>query len=563
MDELTEPNATTSSSIDALRAVFRSPNLRKLQLAWAGSNLGTWGYGIALAVYAYDQGGAQAVGLVALLRWIPAAIAAPFMGVLGDRHSRKLVMVASDLGRVVVISLAAVAVFADADAIVVYVLAAVGVVLATAFRPAQAAITPTLVSTPDELTASNVVASSVESFGMFVGPAIGAVVLAVSGVGEVFVLAAATFAWSAFLISRLRVDEGEEAREEAEVAAEAETAPSFWAQATGGFRTVLVEPNPRLLVGLFSAQTLIAGCLVVLEVVIAIELLGRGDAWVGIIASSFGIGGIIGAFAAGALVGRARLATDFGVGNLLWGLPLIAIGIWPHPAVAIVAMAAMGIGNTLVDVSGLTLLQRSVPDDVLARVFGVLETVFLLTVAFGAAITPSLVDWLGDRTTLVAIGCFLPVVMALTWRKLVAIDDAAAAPDRELALLRGISFFAPLPRPVLEGLAGRLRPVHVGAGQQVFSQGDQGDRFYVIGAGEVDIVRDGQPVNLLRSGDSFGEIALLRDVPRQATATARTDTELFELDGDEFVAAVAGHGPASEAALSAINSYGVKPSLGV
>ena len=380
MDELTEPNATTSSSIDALRAVFRSPNLRKLQLAWAGSNLGTWGYGIALAVYAYDQGGAQAVGLVALLRWIPAAIAAPFMGVLGDRHSRKLVMVASDLGRVVVISLAAVAVFVDADAIVVYVLAAVGVVLATAFRPAQAAITPTLVSTPDELTASNVVASSVESFGMFVGPAIGAVVLALSGVGEVFVLAAATFAWSAFLISRLRVDEGEEAREEAEVAAEAETAPSFWTQATGGFRTVLVEPNPRLLVGLFSAQTLIAGCLVVLEVVIAIELLGRGDAWVGIIASSFGIGGIIGAFAAGALVGRARLATDFGVGNLLWGLPLIAIGIWPHPAVAIVAMAAMGIGNTLVDVSGLTLLQRSVPDDVLARVFGVLETVFLLTV---------------------------------------------------------------------------------------------------------------------------------------------------------------------------------------
>ncbi len=267
------------------------------------------------------------------------------MGVLGDRHSRRLVMVASDLGRVVVITLAAFAVFADASPIVVYVLAAIGVVMSTAFRPAQAAITPTLVSTPEELTASNVVASSVESFGMFVGPAIGAVVLAVSGVGAVFVLAAATFAWSAFLISRLRVDEQEERREEEVIAAEEATAPSFWHQATGGFRTVLVEPRPRLLVGLFSAQTLIAGCLVVLEVVIAIELLGKGDAWVGVIAASFGIGGIIGALLAGLLVGRARLATDFGVGNLLWGLPLIAIGIWPYPAVAVVSLAAMGIGS--------------------------------------------------------------------------------------------------------------------------------------------------------------------------------------------------------------------------
>ena len=562
MSDVSEATETPLGSIEALRSVFRNLNLRRLQLAWAGSNLGTWGYGIALAVYAYDRGGAQAVGLVALLRWIPAAIAAPFMGVLGDRHSRRLVMVASDLGRVVVIVLAAIAVFADASPIVVYVLAAVGVVMSTAFRPAQAAITPTLVSTPEELTASNVVASSVESFGMFVGPAIGAVVLAVSGVGEVFVLAAVTFAWSAFLISRLRVDEQEERREEELIAAEEQTAPSFWKQATGGFRTVLVEPRPRLLVGLFSAQTLIAGCLVVLQVVIAIELLGKGDAWVGVIAAAFGIGGIIGALAAGLLVGRARLATDFGVGNLLWGLPLIAIGIWPHPAVAVVSLAAMGIGNTLVDVSGLTLLQRSVPDDVLARVFGVLETVFLLSVAFGAAITPSLVDLLGDRTTLIGIGCFLPVVMALSWRKLVAIDATVTLHERELALLRGISFFAPLPAPVLERLAARLRPSRVSAGETVFEQGEVGDRFYVIAEGQVDIRKDGDRVNLLGPGGSFGEIALLRDVPRQAGAIALSECELLELEGEDFVAAVTGHGSASEAALTAIGSYGGILSLG-
>ncbi len=249
MSDVSEATGSASGSIDALKAVFRSPNLRRLQLAWAGSNLGTWGYGIALAVYAYDQGGAAAVGLVALLRWIPAAIAAPFMGALGDRYPRKHVMVLSDLGRVVVITLAALAVFVDASPGVVYALAAIGVVMATAFRPAQAAITPTLVTTPEELTASNVVASSVESFGMFVGPAIGAVVLALSGVGEVFILAAVTFAWSAFMISRLRVDVVEEVREEEEVAAESADEPSFWQHATGGFRTILGEPDPRLLIG--------------------------------------------------------------------------------------------------------------------------------------------------------------------------------------------------------------------------------------------------------------------------------------------------------------------------
>ncbi len=191
-----------------------------------------------------------------------------------------------------------------------------------------------------------------------------------------------------------------------------------------------------------------------------------------------------------------------------------------------------------------------------------LETVFLLTVAFGAAITPPLVDWIGDRTTLVVIGCFLPVVMALSWRKLVAIDKTATLHERELALLRGISFFAPLPAPVLEGLAARLRPLRVQAGQTVFEQGDIGDRFYVIAEGQVDIRKNGERVNLLGPGDSFGEIALLRDVPRQATAIALSGCELLELEGEEFVTAVTGHGPASEAALTAISSYGGSLSLG-
>jgi MFS family permease len=541
-------------SLDAFREVVRNPNLRRLQLAWAGSNLGTWGYGVGLAVFAYSHGGAAAVGLVALLRWIPAAIAAPFMGVLGDRHSRRLVMVLSDLGRVVVIGLAALAVWLDLSPVVVYVLAAIGVVISTAFRPAQAAMIPSLVATPEELTASNVVSSSIESLGMFLGPAIGGVVLAVSGPAAVFVIASVTFLWSAALISRVRPPEVQSSDEGAP--AEGEKS-SFLREATQGFGIVFREPNPRLLIGVFSAQTTIAGALVVLQVVIALELLDKGDAWVGITSAAFGVGGIAGAIASAALVGRGRLAANFAVGILLWGFPLILIGIWPNPVVALAALASMGLGNTLVDVSGLTLLQRAVPDEILARVFGVLETVFLLTVAVGAAVTPVLINAVGAKTSLIAIGCFLPVVIALTWRKLAAVDAASSVPERELALLRGISFFEPLPMPVVEGLARKLQPLSVVAGATVIRQGDVGDRFYIVADGRVEILIDDAVVNVIEPGGYFGEIALLRDVPRQASAVALTDCDLFALEGDDFVTAVTGHGPSSEAALGVIQSYGV------
>jgi MFS family permease len=543
-------------SLDAFRAVLRNPNLRRLELAWAGSMLGTWGYGVALAVFAYRQGGATAVGVVGLIRLVPAAIAAPFMGALGDRHSRRLVMVLSDLGRVVVVGLASVAVFADASPLLIYVLAAIGVVVSTAFRPAQAAIISALATTPEELTAANVVSSTIEAFGIFAGPAVGGFFLAIggpdNGPGLVFAVAAATFLWSAMLILRIEVEENVNVVGEGDA-----ERPPFLRHAVEGFVTVAKEPAPRLLVSLFSAQTVVAGALIVLEVVIAYELLGKGDAWVGVLSASFGIGGLVGAGLAGVLVGRNRLAIDFGAGILLWGLPLILIGIWPHPAVAIGTMVLMGLGNTLVDVSGMTLLQRSVPDEVLARVFGVLETVFLATIALGAIITPAIVHGLGSKTALIVIGSFLPVIIALTWRHLTALDRSARAPERELALLNGIPFFAALPRPVLEHLAGRLMPFKVPAHTQVFNQGDPGDRFYVVAEGIVDIMKDGALVTQIAPGGYFGEIALLHDVPRTAGAVAETDTELFALEGEDFVGAVTGYAPSHEAVEMVVRSYGL------
>ena len=113
----------------ALREVYRNRRLRRLQLAWAGSIIGTWAYSVAIVVYAYHQGGASAVGLVGLIRWLPAAFAAPFMSVLGDRYPRVPVMLASDLIRAVGLGAMAATVLVDGPAGLVYGLSAlVGVV---------------------------------------------------------------------------------------------------------------------------------------------------------------------------------------------------------------------------------------------------------------------------------------------------------------------------------------------------------------------------------------------------------------------------------------------------
>jgi hypothetical protein len=187
-----------------------------------------------------------------------------------------------------------------------------------------------------------------------------------------------------------------------------------------------------------------------------------------------------------------------------------------------------------------------------ARVFGVLESVFLGTIAIAAILAPLLTSALGARGALVAAGGGLSVLVLLFWRPLSAADATAAVPESTLALLRGIPIFAPLPPVTLEQLASRLLRVHVPAGEIIFRQGDPGDRFYVIGEGEVEIAPDGGPPKTLGRGAYFGEIALLRDVPRTATVTTRTGVELYLLERDVFIAAVTGHAPSAEAADAVI-----------
>ncbi len=535
-------------SLAAFRDNFANPQLRRLQLAGMGSVMGLWAYSVALAVYAYDVGGAKAVGLVTLVRAIPAAISAPFTSTLADRLPRVPFMVVTNLGRAAAIGSAGAVALAGGSEWIVYTLAGLAAILGTAFMPAEAALLPDLARTPEELTAANVVRSTIESVGTFAGPAIGGALLVFWSPGTVMLVTAAAFIWGAVLVALIRPAV---ARTEREV--EEGARGGFLREAGGGFRAISRDRRLRVVVGLYAAQTLLAGALSVLVVVTALDLLHRGDSAVGLLNAAMGVGGVIGAFAAFTLIGRKRLASDFGLGIVLWGAPLAAIGIWPHSWVALVALAVVGLGNTLVDVAGLTLLQRTAPPDVLARVFGVLQMILVATIGLGAALTPLLIDLVGTRWALVITGAFLPTLAALTWRELVIIDAESHVPA-QLELLRQIPIFSPLPAPILERLASELEPVTAKAGTTVIRQGDHGDRFYIIESGRLRVTVDGPPSRELGPGDSFGEIALLHDVPRTATVETEIDSELHALGREAFLDAVTGHPPSARAADAVVGA---------
>jgi MFS family permease len=522
----------------ALEAVFHNRALRQLQLAWAGSIIGTWAYAVALVVFAYSHGGASAVGLIALIRWLPAAVVSPFTAILGDRYPRVPVMLASDLLRAAGLATMSVCVLTDAPIGVVYVLAASVAVINTAFQPAQAALLPSLAKTPEELTAANVSSSTIESLGFCVGPALGGLLLAVSSVWVVFMFTAALFLFSALMLAPLlRTSEPPLVHER----------PHLAEEATAGFRAIAHDPRLRLVVGLFSAQTLVNGAFGVLIAVSALQLLDLGAGGVGYLNAAVGVGGIVGGLVSLGLVGHKRLATTFGIAVAGTGGPLLLLGGIPTTAAALVSFGLIGFANIICDVSGFTILQRGTPSEVLARVFGVLHSLFYLTVALGAVLAPPLIHWLGVRWTLVIVGSLLPILAVLTRASLVRLDVEPGDP-RRLALLEAIPIFSPLSPPVLEQLAARLTPVHAHAGDEIIRIGDHGDRFYVVDKGEVEILVDGEPPRREGEGTYFGEIALLRDVPRTATVRAATDSDLFALDRDDFLPAVTGHAGSAQAA---------------
>jgi MFS family permease len=519
-----------------LAAAVRNENVRRVQLAWGAANGAEWAHFVALGIFAYDQGGAAAVGVAGLVRLLPAAVVAPFAASLGDRFRRERFLLVLALVGAAALAGTAAAAFADRTWLV-FALAAVVGLSSTLIRPALQALLPSLARTPEELIAANGATSTIESLGTLVGPLVAGVLVAISGVGIVFACGAGALVAAAVLLARVKV----EGRLELAHAGDDESARRMIVR---GFRVIATAPRARLLVGLVAAQTFVRGCLNVLIVVAVFRVFEGDGADVGYLTAAIGAGGLAGAVGAMALEAR-RLALSFGLALVFWGVPLVLIAPRPDFAAAIVLLAIVGAANSVEDVAVFTLLQRLVPDDILTRVLGVLWGLAMGAVALGSVVAPVLVEAVGPRAAFLAVGSILPLLTLLAYRRLTEIDSAVA-PAPELDIIRRVPMFAPLPIATKERVAASLVTVAVSAGEPVITAGATGDRFYIVGSGVLDIDADGRH-GTARSGAYFGEIALLRDVPRTATVTAAEDSVLYALERDDFLAAVTGH-PGARAA---------------
>ena len=534
-----------AASLQAFRKVFANADVRNVQLAGAGATLGIWAYGVALPVYAYHAGGAPAVGFLYFIRFVLAALAGPWLGVLADRWSRRRVMLTSDLVRCGLLAGMTAVASTGGSAYVIYVLAITSTIVAVVYNPAQAALMPTLVNSPEELTAANVVGNTISSVGMFAGPALGGVLLALSGPAAVFALTGALTVWSVVFVLLVPRDEPPEPT----------APPHFLSELKAGFVTVLNRPALRVVIGLSSAQAVIDGAIEVLLVVIALQLLHDGtNATLGWLNTAIGIGSIVGAFVVAALAARRRLAGGFALGLLLSAVPLALMAAVSSLAPALILAGALGVGAIFIQVNAVTLLQRTAENEVMGRVFAVLESLLLAGLALGSIVTPGLVDWLGPRGALIAAGAVLPILLVWLWPRLRRIDDEAVIAEEPLELLRRIAIFAELPEPVLERLASGATSVSVEAGQVIVSRGEAGRHFYTIASGRAAVELDDGTTRELGPGDFFGEIALLRDVPRTATVKAVEPLRIYAIERDEFIEAVTGHAPTLAAAENVVMS---------
>jgi MFS family permease len=531
-------------SLHAVAVVFRNREMRLLQLAWGAESLAIWSFAIALGVYAFDAAGTTAVGIAALVRLFPGALAAPFGGLIGDRFSRRAVLVGSAFANALLLGAATAAAAFAAPAAVVFIIAGLSTVAICPYVPAEGALMPVVARTPQELSASNVAHSTTDNLGFLAAGLASGVLLALASPQAVFGMAALAGLIAAALLVGLRRD--------ARPVYIHETSGTVVAETLRGARTLLSDQRLRL-VGLGMTLLLFfEGAADVLAVIVALDLLGLGQGAVGYLNAAWGIGALIGGAALAVLLNRGQLAAGLVLGCLIAGGSLALAGLWVAAPAAYIAWLGMGAGYTFVEVVARTLLQRLGSDETLARALAFLETSRFAAMALGSIAVPALIALVGVRGTVICFGLMVAVFAIVRWSVLRALEIGAPVQEEHFRLLREHPIFAPLPVDTLERLSHDLVPLTPDPGEAVVRQGDPGKRFYLIEAGEVEIVVDGDILRTQMQGECFGEIALLNDVPRTATVNATEGCRLLALERDHFISAVTGHRRSDQAAASVV-----------
>jgi MFS family permease len=519
--------------IHALVIDFENRDLGLLGTARIGLSFASWSFAIALGVYGFEAHGVVGAGLVALVRLLPGAISSPFAGLVADNYPRRTVLLASAALMAAILAGAAIAAGLDAPTGVVFVFPALFAVASSGYAPAEAAMFPLLARTPQELSASNVNHSAMENAGFIAAAISTGLLLTATSPGVVFAVAAAVTALTVVLLAFVRRDQRPEYEDE-ELAGVAR-------ELSRGARALIFHPALRLSSLTLILLLLFEGFADVILISLALELLHLGEGAVGFLNASWGIGALVGGAALALMLDRGHLVAAIAGGSILLGAATMLPGFVPEEWTSYLAWFGIGIGFTFVEVAGKTLMYRLASDETMGRVISALEAGRLLAMALGSLGAIVLVEWLHPDGALIVLGALMPVFVVVCWARLRSYEIGAPVAEGPYHLLRDNSIFAPLPIATVERLSHDLVPVEFDAGHEVIVQGDHGDRFFLIESGQVEVFENGAFRRNEGPGESFGEIALLHDVPRTATVRTIEPTRLLTLEREQFLTAVTGH----------------------
>ena len=507
--------------------------------------IGEWATSVAVLVYAFEWGGASATGLASLVILAPSIVGASATASVTDRFRPHRVRQAGFIVQTLAFGLAALAARADLSAPVVVASVLVGVGGLNTLRPTSAVLLPSMARSSKELTSGSLWMTHGESASSLIGPLLAAGLLGIGGAEAVFGVGFVV-AFISTLITTL--DAGPDAS--------GNVATPVPVRSSKVIRRALVELRTRPwclgLLGVATARNLLVGAFDVLLVIVALRSLDMGPSGAGLLTALVGAGALISTLFATLSVRRARLRPA-----LMTSLALAA-GLCPVLAlfttlpVYLLVLPIIGICLALMDNLSRILMLRSTDPASVGTVFAIFGFLTGAGQLGGSALAQILVAFGGVTLALSGIGIVLALILVLSARALRDADDHADVPVVEMSLLRRLPMLAPLPALSLEAVARSAVTTEVADSVPVIEQGDRGDRFYAVVEGAFDVLMSGDYVRTLRRGDSFGEIALLADVPRTASVVAQGPGTLLEIHRDPFLLAVTGHAPSLNAARRSI-----------
>jgi MFS family permease len=505
---------------------------RNLSLLFGGqvvSAFGDWLYILALVVVAFDlTGSATLVAALTFVRLLPYALFLPFSGVLADRANRKALMIGADLGRgVCMLGL----LFAGTKETlwVAFPLVFLATAFSSLFGPAMSSVLPALVGDEEDLVKANGIWSQMDALSFVLGPALGGVLVLLGEPRLAFLINSLTFLISAATLLFVRIPPRE--------APERSEEEGWLSETLAGFRFLFRE-NEGVLAAFTITVTgigLMGGAMWTLTVVLSEETFDLGGQGTGFLNAAYGAGGLLGGLVVGAVLSRLGLGSAFIWGTAISSAVAILFGLSPAGALPFVLLLALGVTDVFSEVASTTVLQTGTPDELLGRVFGAFESTLIFSMLVGAVVIGPLIDLAGPRAATVILTLVSVVLLLVCLPRLRRMEDALGV----RIFFRRVPVLASLPHRVIDDFASRVRLEKVAAGTDIVRQGERGNRLYILREGEAEVSargRDGREVEVatLSKNDYFGEIALLRDVPRTATVRSRGPVELYSLGRSDF-----------------------------